>query len=164
MEQPAQSLILGLADELLIQIVQHVDSKQDLCNLAIACSRLQTFAEPAMYNSILLRKGSQALILFVAIAYGPRGPPRALFIRKLQIRYIYDDGESMEIMNLVLKHLSNLKELLIEAPCCNDSHAQRPGYESREKIDYAAWFEFASSMTLGSQPRVQVPLETRKFT
>lgn len=161
MAQPEQSRLLRLADELLIQIAQHIDSSQDLCSLAVTCSRLQGFAEPVLYSSILIRNGSKALKLFNAIL---RRSGRALFVRKLHIRYRSDGEAGIEILNLALLHLLKLKELLIEAPCCNDTPSQRADFQSQGKIDYATYFEFASSMTLGPQPQVQIPLETRKFT
>ncbi|KAH6723376.1 hypothetical protein BKA61DRAFT_648537 [Leptodontidium sp. MPI-SDFR-AT-0119] len=157
MAQPEQSRLLRLADELLIQIAQHIDSSQDLCSLAVTCSRLQGFAEPVLYSSILIRNGSKALKLFNAIL---RRSGRALFVRKLHIRYRSDGEAGIEILNLALLHLLKLKELLIEAPCCNDTPSQRADFQSQGKIDYATYFEFASSMTLGPQPQVQIPLET----
>ncbi|PVH87546.1 hypothetical protein DL98DRAFT_649185 [Cadophora sp. DSE1049] len=159
MAQPATvpSRLLGLADELLIQIVQHLDYPQDHCNLAVICSRLQGFAEAALYNTILIRKGYRSLKILASI-FGR--PDRAFLIRRLHVRYLYDDSGSVETLNIILPQLTKLKELLIEAPCCNDTHAIRTDFESEGKIDYAAYFEFASSMTLGPEPRVQVPLET----
>lgn len=153
----APSRLLGLADELLIQIVQHLDYPQGHCNLAVTCSRLQGFAEAALYSSILIRKGWQALEIYAAILGRPE---RALLIRKLHVRYLYDASRSVEMVNTILLELIKLKELLIEAPCCNDAHALRSDFESEGKIDYAAYFEFASAMTLVPEPRVQVPLET----
>ncbi|KAH7354837.1 hypothetical protein BKA65DRAFT_497119 [Rhexocercosporidium sp. MPI-PUGE-AT-0058] len=157
MARSIQSGLLGLADELLIQIVQHIDSSQDLCSLAVTCSQLQVFAEPALYSSILIQNGSRALKFFTSIV---RMQARASFVRKLHIQYRSEDEEGVEILNLALLHLRKLKELLIEAPCCNDNPRRRADFQNQGKIDYAAYFGFASSMTLGPQPRVQIPLET----
>ncbi|KAG4439574.1 hypothetical protein IFR05_004922 [Cadophora sp. M221] len=157
MTQPGQSRLLRLADELLIQIAQHVTSNRDLCSLAVTCSRLQGFAEPVLYSSILVRNGNRALKLFTAIL---RRSSRALFVRKIHIRYKSDGDDGIEILNLALLHLLKLKELLIEAPCCNDTPSQRADFQSQGKIDYAAYFDFASSMTIHPQPHVQIPLES----
>ncbi|KAK0119934.1 hypothetical protein ONS95_011359 [Cadophora gregata] len=153
----AFSRLLGLADELLIQIIYHLDDPRSLCNLAATCSRLQGLAEAALYNTILIRKGYRALDILASILGRLE---RALLIRKLHVRYLYDNSAGIETLNITLQHLTQLKELLIEAPCCNDTHAIRADFESEGKINYAAYFDFASSMTLGPQPRVQVPLET----
>jgi hypothetical protein len=160
MAQSIESRLMTLADELLIGIVEHVESKNDLYSLALTCSRLQALAEPALYQSILVRKGTQALRLFDAIL---GRPVRASFIRSLQIRYLYTYKEGIRIMNQGLRRMSKLEVLIIEAPCCNDTHAFIEGFESKGEIDYAEYFIFASSMTLESQPRAQVPLQTCKF-
>jgi hypothetical protein len=71
MAQGIECRLLALADELLIEVAEHVETQHDLCNLALACSRLQAHAEPALYKSILIRKGSTALQLFDAILRRP---------------------------------------------------------------------------------------------
>jgi hypothetical protein len=159
MAQSIEVRLLALADELLIGIIEHVASKSDLCNLALVCSRLQALAEPALYQSILVRKGTEALRLFDAIL---RRPVRASFIRSLQIRYLYGHKEGIKIMNQGLRKMSKLEALAIEAPCCNDTHAVVEDFESKGEIDYAEYFTFASAMTLESQPRARVPLQTCK--
>ena len=159
MAQSIEIHLLALADELLIGIIEHVTPKSDLCNLALVCSRLQALAEPALYQSILVRKGTEALRLFDAIL---RRPVRASFMRSLQIRYLYGDKGGIKVMNRALRKMSKLEVLTIEAPCCNDTHAFMEGFESKGEINYAEYFTFASAMTLESQPRVQVPLQTCK--
>ncbi|KAE8451443.1 hypothetical protein EG329_004072 [Mollisiaceae sp. DMI_Dod_QoI] len=149
--------LLGLADELLLKIVEHVESKDDLSILALTCSKLQAFAEPFLYQSILIRRGTQALQLCYAIQ---RRPIRASSIHKLEIRYRYEDKEGMGALNQGLRKLCRLQELTIESPCCNDSHARFDDFASKGEIDYADYFTFASSIKLESQPRVQVPLQT----
>jgi hypothetical protein len=162
MAQAIESRLLALADELLIAMVEHLESKHDLYNLALVCSTLQALAEPALYRSILVREGTKAHRLSDAIL---RRPIRATFIRSLQIRYLYASKEGIGILNHGLRKMCNLQELTIEAPCCNDTHALLvDGFESKGLIDYAEYFIFASSMTLESQPRVQVPLQTCGFT
>jgi len=160
MAQAVESRLLALVDELQLGIIEHLESKDDLSNLAITCSSLQALAEPVLYRSILVRKGKQALLLYHAILIKPL---RASFIRKLEIRYLYDYRKCIDCLNQCLRLLCNLRELTIEAPCCNDTHALLEGFTSKGEIDYADYFTFASSMTLEAQPRVQVPLQTCKF-
>jgi hypothetical protein len=120
MAQSVESRLLALVDELQLGIIEHVESKDDLSNLAITCSRLQALAEPVLYRSILVRKGKQALLLYRAILIKP---VRASFIRKLEIRYLYDYRKRIDCLNQCLRLLCKLRELTIEAPCCNDTHA-----------------------------------------
>jgi hypothetical protein len=162
MAQAIESRLLALADELVLGIIEHVESKDDVSNLALACLRLQALAEPSLYRSILIRKGKQALGLFASILI--RKPVRASWIRKLEIRYLYKHREGVEILNQGLKQMCNLQELTIEAPCCNDTFGLIEGFDSKGLVDYAEYFEFASSMTLEEQPRVRVPLQTCEFT
>jgi hypothetical protein len=161
MAQAGESRLLALVDELQLGIIEHVESKDDLSNLAITCSRLQAIAEPLLYRSILVRKGKKALLLYRAILIKP---VRASFIRKLEIRYVYGYRKGIDCLNQCLRLLCELRELTIEAPCCNDTHSLLEGFNSKGEIDYADYFIFASSMTLEPQPRVlQVPLQTCKF-
>jgi len=157
MTEAGGSRFLSLADELLLSVIEHVGRKEDLAALARTCSHLQALAEPFLYRSILIRKGLNAMILSLAIQ---RRPARALEIHKLQIRYLYIYKEGIEVLNAGLQNMTRLQELTIEAPCCNDSIAHTDGWISKGKIDYASFFEFASSLTLEPQPRVQVPLQT----
>ena len=159
--QQPQSRLLALVDELLIGIVDFVESKYDLHSLALVCSRLQGLTEPALYRSILIRKGTTALRVFSAIM---SRPARASFIRQLQLRYMYAHRGGIQVLNEGLRKMCNLQELTIEAPCCNDAYAfLDEGFESKGLIDYADYFIFASSMTVETQPRVQVPLQRCKF-
>jgi hypothetical protein len=154
----------ALADELLIGIIEqleHAGSKNDLCNLALASSRFQALVEPALYQSILVRKGTTVSRLHGAIL---GRPVRANFIRSLHIRYLHTHRTGIGMLNHGLRKMCNLQELTIEGPCCNDKHSLVEGFESKGEIDYAEYFTFASSMVLESHPRVQVPLQTCKFT
>ncbi|KAE9378628.1 hypothetical protein N431DRAFT_477846 [Stipitochalara longipes BDJ] len=157
MAQTTEFRLLELVDELLIGIIDHVESKDDLRSLVLACSRLQGLAEPALYQFILIRRGVEAVQLSDAIS---SRPIRASFIRSLHIRYLHAYKKDIGVLNHNLKKMCSLQELMIEAPCCNDNHRLGDGFKSQGKIDYAEYFAFASSMTLESQPRVQVPLQT----
>jgi hypothetical protein len=157
-----RSCLLALVDELLLEIVDFVESKDDLCKLARVCSRLQGLTEPALYRSVLIHKGSTALRILSAIL---SRPVRVSFIRQLQVRYMYAHRHGISVLNEILMRMRNLQELTIEAPCCNDTYAfVDEDFETKGLIDYADYFVFASSMTLESHPRVQVPLQSCKST
>ncbi|KAF8862510.1 hypothetical protein BDZ45DRAFT_189292 [Acephala macrosclerotiorum] len=157
MSKAIQSRLLTLADELLLKVVEQIESKDDLAALSLTCSRLQAFAEPFLYGSILVRKGKHAIRLCYALQ---RRPARASSIRKLRIPYLHKHREGIEMLNQALRTMCSLQDLNIESPCCNDTHASTVGFESKVRIDYADFFKFASSMTPETPPRVQVPLQS----
>jgi hypothetical protein len=160
-EQP-RSHLLALVDELLMGVVDFVESKHDLCSLARVCTKLQGLTEPALYRNILIHKGVTAIQISSAIV---NRPVRASFIRQLEVRYMYGHRGGIGILNEGLRQMCNLQQLTIEAPCCNDTLAFiDEGFETKGLIGYADFLIFASSMTLGSQPRVQVPLQSCKST
>ncbi|KAI9054057.1 hypothetical protein LZ554_001228 [Drepanopeziza brunnea f. sp. 'monogermtubi'] len=153
-----------LADELLVEIVAQVGSKKDLCSLAVTCSRLQAFAEPRIYEDYLVRHGSHVLRILDCVA---QRPERALAIRALHIQYPSRDRAGITFLNPVMRQMLNLRELTIEAPCCNDpSNLMLSEYFHHEgKIQYADYFAWASEMVremtpMGTQLRVRVPLQT----
>lgn len=160
MSKAMGSHLLALADELLLKVIEHIESKDDLSNLSRVCSRLQAFAEPFLYQSILVRKGEHAIQLCYALH---RRTARASSVRKLQVAYMHMHRVGIEVLNQALRTMCSLQEINIESPCCNDTHPNTIDFESKGRINYAEYFHFASSMTLESPPRVQVPLQTCKF-
>ncbi|CZR63871.1 uncharacterized protein PAC_13768 [Phialocephala subalpina] len=157
MSKAMESRLLALADELLLKVIEHIEPKDDLSNLSRVCSRLQAFAEPFLYQSILIRKGEHATQLCYALH---RRTARAYSVRKLQVAYMHKHRVGIEVLNQALRTMCSLQEINIESPCCNDTHPNTIDFESKGRINYAEYFQFASSMTLESPPRVQVPLQT----
>lgn len=161
MSKATQSHLLTLADELLLKVVEQIESKNDLAALSLTCSRVQAFAEPFLYKSILVRQGEHARRLCYAL---DKRPARASSIRKLRVPYLHEHKEGIETLNQALRTMSSLQELNIESPCCNDARANTIDFESKGRIDYADYLKFASSMTPETSPRVQVPLQTCEFS
>jgi hypothetical protein len=72
-------------------------------------------------------------------------------VQDLQIRYLHTEEDGIEELERVFKYLTHLRNLRIEAPCCNDT----PWIERRNKpalawkyggkIDIAKIFELALS-------------------
>jgi hypothetical protein len=150
--------LLSLVDELLLGVIEQIDFHKDLINFCLSCSHLQSLTEPFLYQNILIRTGREATRLKYAII---KRPIRARAIRSLQIRYLQDYASGIESLNPVLRLMSGLRNLTLESPCCNDRGGpDEPEWVWKGRIDYSAFFEFASTMTLGREPRVEIPLQS----
>jgi hypothetical protein len=82
-EPQGPSQLLLLADELLLSIVEQIDSQEALHNLAATCSRLRNFAEPKIWRSVLVTRGEHA----EQVAQAMDSPIRIDAIHELAIRY-----------------------------------------------------------------------------
>ncbi|CAG8961311.1 hypothetical protein HYFRA_00013772 [Hymenoscyphus fraxineus] len=134
-----------LADELLLSIVDQIDDRVSLCNLARTCSKLQLLSEPFIYKSVLVLKGS--LVKDVLKPSFTARPTRLSAIKDLAIRYRFDSEEGIEDLEPFLYHMDQLRNLIIEAPCCNDTpwaFGDR-NWESQGRVDYGKLFEASLS-------------------
>jgi hypothetical protein len=148
--------LLYLADELLLNIIEHVNSRTALQTLACTCSKLQSLTEPFIWTSLLVLSGSHAF----QIAKSLRSrESRASGIRSLQVRYAQELANGIEALNPEMKKMSQLRELHVESSCPNNAGELGLNWgEGRIKI--AEFFEFAMQRMPGQNPRVQVPLQT----
>lgn len=104
--------LLYLADELLVLILDAIDSRNDLYSLTRVCRRLNSLAEPCLYASVLLRdiEGSTSFVGSLA-----KHPERALQIRTLDLDFaVHEEFEPVTIIPL-LASMSNLQELKIDS-------------------------------------------------
>jgi len=106
--------LLSLVDELLLNIIDHVDSHQALCNLAATCTRFQGIAEPYVWRSLLVLNGSQARN--IALALDSRDL-RIEYIRELSVRYKDEHRAGIEELNHFIPLMQRLGHLTIESPC-----------------------------------------------
>jgi hypothetical protein len=119
--------------------------------------RLQGLSEPFIYHSILIRTGDQARNL--VRLFDSRGA-RMCAVHDLQIRYLYSSEDGIEELNLVLKDLTQLRHLRVEAPCCNDSpwvdQPESPAlpWKNGGMIDIPGLFELA--LTLPTSPTLSI--------
>lgn len=140
--------LLSLADELLLCVVDQIDSRETLCNLAATCSRFQNLVEPYCWRSILVRKGGHASR--IAFSLNNR-VERIAFIQDLAIQYdnVYEDG--IENLGGFMPHMGKLRHLTIESPCPNNSEWRRGApFDSWTRIDYTTLFETATLPMLQS--------------
>ncbi|KAF2186160.1 hypothetical protein K469DRAFT_706820 [Zopfia rhizophila CBS 207.26] len=132
--------LLSLVDELLLCIIEHIDTQEALVNLATTCSRFQGLTEPFVWRSVLVRKGSHAREITNTLM---KRPERASFIHDLAIRYASMHEKGIQDLNLVLPHLNKLRHLTIESPCPNNGPWRTGGVEftSQTRIDYTSLLE-----------------------
>jgi hypothetical protein len=148
--------LLSLADELLLNILEHIGSKSDLRSLACTCSRLQALVEPFIWQSILILSGNHAMQAANSIQ---KREERALAIRSLQIRYPQHAAQGIEVLNLEMRKMIQLRELTVESSCPNNTGVwdERRGIGG---IKCAEFLAFAAQLLPGPNPRVQVPLQS----
>lgn len=108
----------SLPNELLIEIVSHINDNKTLCAFALTSSRYLPFAEAKLYSNILLRESSVARDLQQAV-FHRQG--RGEHIKSLNLSFDYNrhwQGTGSTLKR-VIKQFCNLKDLTVEAPTCN---------------------------------------------
>jgi hypothetical protein len=148
--------LLSLVDELLLNILEHVNSRASLQNLACTCSRLQALVEPFIYRDLLILSGEHAVQIVKSIQSREN---RVWGIRTLQIRYPEAGAAGIETLNLPMKKMSQLRELNIESSCPNNGGVLGKLW-GEGRIDCAGFFEYASQIVPGPNSRVQIPLQS----
>lgn len=104
-----------LPDELLAAIVAFLDEISTSC-VAAVCTRLNDLAEPFLYKSINVSKGSQAVALAKAVA---RRPSRAAYIRTMLVSTRFEWAAGINQLPGSLDRMRNLQDLSLETPDCN---------------------------------------------
>ncbi|QDS69072.1 hypothetical protein FKW77_009969 [Venturia effusa] len=144
--ETATSQFLALADELLIEIISLIQDRQSLCALARTCSRLQDLTQDFIFHSPLIRNGDQARALAHLFS---SGRIRSSAVHDLQIRWRHTVEDGIEDINSVLTSFTQLRNLRIESPCCNDGpwieQPEKPAipWTSGGRIDITGLFETA---------------------
>ena len=104
--------LLHLADELLVLVLDAIQSRNDLYSLMRACRRLSSLAEPCLYASVLLRDIEDSTSFVGSLA---KHPERALQIRSLDLDFAaHEDFEPVTIIPLFAS-MANLQELTINS-------------------------------------------------
>jgi hypothetical protein len=158
--QTPQSGILVLVDELLLAIIDQIDSKQTLVNLASTCSRFQGLVEPYIWRTLLVTRGSYAQRLAAALDSREIRPS---YVHDLSIRYPDTAREGIEELNHFIGQMDKLRHLTIESPCPNNSEwTQDTYFDGHTRIDYQALLEAAVLPFSGMPPALPL-LQSRKF-
>jgi hypothetical protein len=136
MVEPAQSGLLQLVDELLLNIIDHIDARDALCNLAATCTRLQGLVEPYIWHSVEVLKGEHARRVARALDSRDERPG---YVHDLAIRYQDEYRDGIEEMNHFIGLMSRLRHLHIESPCPNNSEWQQGNiyFDGYSRIDYS---------------------------
>lgn len=133
---PAKSGLLQLVDELLLNIIDHIDSRDALCNLAAACTRFQGLVEPYIWRDLHVLKGEHARRIAKALDSRDERPD---CIQSLAIRYQDEYRDGIEELNHFIGLMSRLRHLHIESPCPNNSEWQQGNifFDGYSRIDYS---------------------------
>jgi hypothetical protein len=130
----ASSGLLSLVDELLLNIIDHIDNRKALCHLASACMRFQGLVEPYIWRDVLVLTGRHARYITQAL---DSRDERVDYIQSLSIRYKDEYREGIEELNHHIALMSRLKHLMLESPCPNNSE-WRTGvfFDGYSRIDF----------------------------
>ena len=162
-EDGAESLsrFMALPDELLLLIIEQVDSQDALACLSATCSKLRDMVEPYSLKSRFVRAGTQARRLAEILHSRPK---RMLYIQDLSIRYVWEDEEGIEALDGVMKELTHLRDLTIESPCLNNDPWRNDPHQvwtSHCRIDYPSLIQ-SSVFSSGGAPLTMPFLQSRK--
>jgi hypothetical protein len=153
-----QSGLLALVDELLLAILDQIDSKEALCNLSATCFRLQGLAEPYVWRSLLVTKGSHARHLAVAL---DSREVRTSHVHELSIRYPDGQRDGIEDLNHFIGLMEKLRHLTIESPCPNNNEWTQNPFDGATRINYRALLQAAVFPRAGLSPTLPM-LQSRK--
>lgn len=113
--------LLHLPNELIADIVEYIEDTETLRALARTCSRLQSIAELALYQSIFHRTGEAAIRLCEAVETRPE---RADGIHVIDSRCKWQKRAGLVSLAPVISRAKNLRELTIESPYCNNAYGK----------------------------------------
>ena len=146
----AQSGLLSLVDELLLNIIDQIDAHETLCHLAATCMRFQGLVEPYIWRSLLVLTGAHARRIATAL---DSREERVDYVHELSIRYKDDYRDGIEELNHFLGLMSRLRRLTIETPCPNNS-------EWRSGVYFDGWsrIDYTNLLASAVYPRLEMPL------
>jgi hypothetical protein len=150
--------LLSLADELLLAIIDRIDSKKALCNFAASSPRLQGLAEPYVWRSLLVTHGSHASRIAAALDSRESRPS---YVHELSIRYPDSQREGIEELNPFIGLMEKLRHLTIESPCPNNSEWENTYFDGSTRVDYRALLEASVYPRAGVAPALPM-LQSRK--
>lgn len=116
-----QFALLELPTELLVSIIEQIDSIDTLRRLAICSRQLQGLTEPLIYHRLLLRNGRKTEHIVRSLR---ARPDRAIAIRNLVIACETGVPQSFGPSGIagVLNRAMRLETLYFESPECNSAN------------------------------------------
>jgi hypothetical protein len=156
----ACSGLLSLVDELLLNIIDHIDNQDALCYLAMTCTRFQGLVEPYIWRNLLVLTGGHARRIMEAL---DSREERVDYIQNLSIRYKEDRKEGIEELNHYIALMSKLKHFTLESPCPNNDE-WRGGlfFDGYSRIDYTNLLASAVYPRIG-HPLALPMLQSREY-
>ena len=131
---PAESGLLRLVDELLLNIIDHVEGQDALCSLAATCTRFQGLVEPYIWRKLQVLTGGHAQRIATALDSRDN---RTDYIQDLAIRYKDEYRDGIEDLNHYLSLMGRLRHLHVESPCPNNLEWQNGIYfDGYSRTDY----------------------------
>ena len=114
------SRLLSLADELILNIIEQIDTLETLRNFTLTCQKAQNRTEPYLYRDLIFRDGDSVSRYITAILIDS---DRGKHAQNLDVRYKVEGRQSITLLNDLSRFLPNLRSWRIESPCPNDNLA-----------------------------------------
>jgi len=148
--------LLELPDEILLAIISYIPDREDLRSLACVNRRTNGLAEPFLYSSIEVVKGSQAAALAKGIT---SRKTRATWIRSLLVSTRFGEDQGLNSLPPQISLMRNLRDVRLETPDCNikPTHQRIPWVQLQER--YERIFE-SSSLLVPAAKRCLPHLES----
>lgn len=157
---PALSCLLLLVDELLLNIIDHIDNREALIALASTCTHLQSLVEPYIWRDLLVLTGRHARHISQALDSEDR---RVGYVQSLSVRYENKYKHGIEELNFFISLMSRLRHLTIESPCPNNSEWRAGNYfDGHSRLDYANLLAGAIYSRAEMSPTLPI-LQTRRY-
>ncbi|ORY14021.1 hypothetical protein BCR34DRAFT_586056 [Clohesyomyces aquaticus] len=123
--------LLSLADEILLSIIEHVDSNAALSCLAATCSKLRGLVEPFIWRELLVTRDIHSTKVITALLQSNRFS----YIQDLAICYRQDANRLFGAWSGAIAYMGKLRHLKIESPCPNNPPID-PFWDEHCYIDY----------------------------
>lgn len=115
------SPIHSLPNELIGNVFEYLQDVENLLSLITVCSRFNSIVESILYRSIFHRSGEAAVTLRKAVEAKPK---RAKHITNIDSRCRWQKREGLISLATVISSATNLRELTIESPYCNNAYGK----------------------------------------
>ncbi|KAJ4349448.1 uncharacterized protein N0V89_008063 [Didymosphaeria variabile] len=144
-----QTGLLALVDELLLSIIDQIDSRDTLCRLAASCRRFQGLTEPYIWRTLLVTNGDRARSIAAALDIREA---RSSYIQDLSIRYPDHSKDGIQELNHFIVLMDKLRHLTIESPCPNNS-------EWKDDVEFDGWTKIDYTTLLEALPKALKELD-----
>lgn len=108
--------LLDLPNELIIRILELVESLATLSHVACTCRRIQELVEPILYRELLVKDATHANVLQASFKGRAQ---RALAVQVLEVPANPTLVWHREMVGALLRKVLGVKELMIESPLVN---------------------------------------------